>query len=90
MFKEYFNKKEKTMEVFDKNGWFITGDIATQMENGYIKIEGRQSVDIIKQSGYKISALDIERELLQHPSFIVFFNFLCLKKKNNTTYILHF
>lgn len=28
---------------------------------------GRQSVDIIKSGGYKISALDVERVLLFHP-----------------------
>lgn len=33
-----------------------------------IKILGRASVDIIKTGGYKVSALDIERELLEHPS----------------------
>ncbi len=36
--------------------------------NGRYKILGRASVDIIKSGGYKISALDIERELLEHPS----------------------
>ncbi|MHC4406214.1 MAG: AMP-binding enzyme [Planctomycetota bacterium] len=28
---------------------------------------GRQSVDIIKSGGYKLSALEIEATLLQHP-----------------------
>jgi malonyl-CoA/methylmalonyl-CoA synthetase len=32
------------------------------------KIVGRTSVDVIKSGGYKISALDIEKELLAHPS----------------------
>ena len=31
------------------------------------RILGRTSVDIIKSGGYKISALDIERHLLEHP-----------------------
>ena len=31
------------------------------------KIVGRTSVDVIKSGGYKISALDIEKELLGHP-----------------------
>lgn len=35
---------------------------------GRYKILGRASVDIIKSGGYKISALDIERELLEHPN----------------------
>ncbi len=33
----------------------------------YYRILGRTSVDIIKSGGYKISALDIENELLAHP-----------------------
>lgn len=31
------------------------------------KLLGRTSVDVIKSGGYKISALDIEKELLAHP-----------------------
>ena len=31
-------------------------------------IRGRTSVDIIKTGGYKVSALEIERHLLAHPS----------------------
>ncbi len=31
------------------------------------KIIGRLSVDLIKTQGYKISALDIEKEILAHP-----------------------
>lgn len=44
----------------------MTGDIAT-VENGYIRILGRDSVDIIKSGGYKISALEIEESLRKHP-----------------------
>ena len=31
------------------------------------KILGRASVDIIKNGGHKLSALEIERDLLEHP-----------------------
>lgn len=30
-------------------------------------IKGRTSVDIIKNGGFKISALEVERQLLAHP-----------------------
>ena len=36
-------------------------------EKGTFKIVGRTSVDVIKSGGYKISALEIEKELLGHP-----------------------
>jgi malonyl-CoA/methylmalonyl-CoA synthetase len=44
----------------------LTGDTASY-EDGAYRILGRTSVDIIKSGGYKISALDIERHLLEHP-----------------------
>ena len=40
---------------------------AAQYDNGYFKILGRLSADIIKSGGFKISALEIETHLLGHP-----------------------
>lgn len=37
-------------------------------KEGTYWIRGRTSVDIIKSGGYKISALEVERHLLTHPS----------------------
>ena len=37
------------------------------VERGYYRIMGRLSVDIIKSGGYKLSALEIESVLLDHP-----------------------
>ena len=61
------NKPEATKETFDKDGWFKTGDIVSVDSEGYYKILGRNSVDIIKSAGYKLSALEIETEILSHP-----------------------
>jgi malonyl-CoA/methylmalonyl-CoA synthetase len=66
VFKEYWNKPEETREAFTADGWFKTGDIAV-FEDGSYKILGRNSVDIIKSGGYKISALEIEEVLRLHP-----------------------
>jgi malonyl-CoA/methylmalonyl-CoA synthetase len=65
VFKEYWGKPEATAETFTKDGWFKTGDIAIY-DNGYYRILGRNSVDIIKSGGYKISALEIEEVLRKH------------------------
>ena len=62
---EYWNRPEITTESFDQ-GWFRTGDVAV-LEQGYYRIMGRLSVDIIKSGGYKLSALEIEAVLLEHP-----------------------
>ncbi|CAG8617471.1 11377_t:CDS:10 [Ambispora gerdemannii] len=70
VFKGYWNRPETTENEFTKDGWFKTGDIAVCTNNNIFKILGRKSVDIIKSGGYKISALEIERELLSHPEII--------------------
>lgn len=66
VFKEYWGKAEATAKTFTSDGWFKTGDIAV-IEAGYFRILGRDSVDIIKSGGYKISALEIEEVLRKHP-----------------------
>lgn len=66
IFKEYWEKPTATSTSF-VDGWFKTGDIAIY-ENGYYRILGRNSVDIIKSGGYKISALEIEEILRKHPA----------------------
>jgi len=62
VFKEYWQRPDATQAAFTNDGWFKTGDVAV-IENGYYRIMGRQSVDIIKSGGYKISALEIEEVL---------------------------
>lgn len=51
-----------------RDGWFVTGDTATIDADGYLRIAGRTSVDIIKSGGYKIGAGEIEDVLLEHAS----------------------
>ncbi len=65
VFRSYWQRPEATREAF-RDGWFQTGDVAI-LEDGAYRILGRQSVDIIKCGGEKISALEIETVLLAHP-----------------------
>ena len=66
VFHEYWQKPQATKDTFTTDGWFKTGDIAV-LDDGYYRILGRSSVDIIKSGGYKISALEIEEVLRTHP-----------------------
>jgi len=68
VFLEYWDNEQATRESF-KNGWFCTGDVAV-VEDGYYRIMGRSSVDIIKSGGYKLSALEIEGVLLTQEDII--------------------
>ena len=47
---------------------FFTGDTMCIDSDGYYKVLGRTSVDIIKSGGYKTSALDIESKILLHEN----------------------
>jgi malonyl-CoA/methylmalonyl-CoA synthetase len=67
MFSKYLHDRVATLNAHDSEGWFKTGDIARRDACGFYTIVGRASVDIIKSGGYKISALDIERECLALP-----------------------
>ena len=66
VFMEYWRRPEETAKSFT-DGWFLTGDTAV-VEDGYYRILGRNSVDIIKTGGYKVSALEIEEVLRTHTA----------------------
>jgi malonyl-CoA/methylmalonyl-CoA synthetase len=66
VFAEYWGKPEATREAF-RDGWFRSGDTAV-VENGIYRILGRTSIDILKTGGHKVSALEIEEALRQHPA----------------------
>ncbi|KAA8490357.1 Acyl-CoA synthetase family member 3, mitochondrial [Porphyridium purpureum] len=68
IFKRYWRREDATVRSFDAEGYFLTGDVVERADDGWFRILGRSSVDIIKSGGFKISALEIERELLDHPS----------------------
>ena len=65
LFSEYWHDPAATEAAF-RDGWFRTGDVAV-LDDGAYRILGRQSVDIIKTGGYKVSALEIEDALLANP-----------------------
>lgn len=67
-FLTYLGLEEETKKSF-WNGWFKTGDIASK-KNGYFKIWGRRSSDLIKSAGYKISALEIEEHIKEFDNQI--------------------
>ena len=63
----YWNQPELSAAAFT-DGWFRTGDVVKADPDGYLRIVGRRSVDIIKSGGFKIAAPEIEEALRQHPA----------------------
>lgn len=66
VFSEYWQRPAETAASF-RDGWFVTGDEGV-VRDGYWRILGRRSVDIIKTGGYKVSALEIEEVLRRHEA----------------------
>lgn len=61
----YFNAPEETAAIL-RDGWLWTGDLGWKDEDGFIFLVGRSS-DMLKLSGHRVSAGEIERVLLEHP-----------------------
>ena len=61
----YVDNPEANCRAFI-NGWFLTGDLGQQDAQGYLTLNGRLK-EIINCGGEKISPLEIDTVLLEHP-----------------------
>lgn len=59
----YYNNPEATAEVFDKDGFFRTGDYGKLDEEGWIYITGRKKNLIILSNGKNVYPEEIEADL---------------------------
>jgi acetyl-CoA synthetase len=62
----YLDDPVLTDEVM-RGGYYHTGDVASQDEDGYITYVGR-SDDVFKASDYRISPFELESVLIEHPA----------------------
>jgi malonyl-CoA/methylmalonyl-CoA synthetase len=71
VFARYHERPDATRDAFVEDAgdrWFKTGDTVAREADGYLRILGRTSVDILKSGGYKLSALEIEESLREHAA----------------------
>ena len=61
----YYNDPQGTHEVI-RNGWYHTGDLGVQDDDGFIYITGRKGT-FIKSAGFRVSPLEIEDIILEIP-----------------------
>jgi long-chain acyl-CoA synthetase len=61
----YWQRPDETAKVF-RDGWFLTGDIATFDEDGYIAIVDRKK-DMILVSGFNVYPNEVEAVIAEHP-----------------------
>ncbi len=62
----YHNNQEANAEAF-VNGWFRTGDQGFLDDDGYLTLTGRLK-ELINRGGEKISPLEVDATLLEHPA----------------------
>jgi acyl-CoA synthetase (AMP-forming)/AMP-acid ligase II len=66
LMKGYFGREEATRAAFTDDGWFRTGDVAVEREDGNWGLVGRQK-EMYKSGGYNIYPREIEIVLEAHP-----------------------
>ncbi|MBY6276040.1 class I adenylate-forming enzyme family protein [Symbiobacterium thermophilum] len=67
--KGYYEMPSMTLEAFDNDGWFYTGDLGVINKQGYIRIVGRKK-ETINRGGYKIYPREIEEIFYEHPGVL--------------------
>ncbi|EME38193.1 hypothetical protein DOTSEDRAFT_57700 [Dothistroma septosporum NZE10] len=65
--KGYINNDKANAEAFTSGGFFRTGDQGKKDEDGYVIITGRIK-ELINKGGEKISPIELDNVLAQHPS----------------------
>ncbi|KAK4496755.1 hypothetical protein PRZ48_012738 [Zasmidium cellare] len=65
--KGYINNDKANAESFTAGGFFRTGDQGKKDEDGYVIITGRIK-ELINKGGEKISPIELDNVLVQHPS----------------------
>ena len=63
----YFNDPSLTSQVLDGDGWFYTGDIGVQDQDGYLRVLDRKK-DVIIRGGQNIYPAEVEAWLATHAS----------------------
>ncbi|MDH3318080.1 MAG: acyl--CoA ligase [Betaproteobacteria bacterium] len=63
----YFDNQATTEDSFNKNGWFMSGDLGTLDERGCLRIMGRKK-DLIIRGGHNIHPARIEDLAHQHAA----------------------
>jgi malonyl-CoA/methylmalonyl-CoA synthetase len=69
VFKGYWRNPEKTAEEFRPDGYFITGDLATEEKDGRVSIVGRAK-DLIISGGFNVYPKEVEDEINQMPGVL--------------------
>ncbi|KAG8337936.1 hypothetical protein J6590_012485 [Homalodisca vitripennis] len=65
----YWSLPEVNRQVFDKDGFFCSGDAGFRNHRGYLLHRGRVS-DLITYKGVKVAPAEVEEVLMSHPAVL--------------------
>ncbi|HEV2860393.1 MAG TPA: long-chain fatty acid--CoA ligase [Pyrinomonadaceae bacterium] len=66
MFGGYYKEPEKTAEMFDADGWLLTGDLGEMDAEDFLKITGRKKEIIVTSTGKNVAPALVENMLKEH------------------------
>jgi len=66
MFRSYLDEEERYRKCF-ADGWYLTGDLARQDDDGYLWFVGRAD-DVIKSAGHLVGPFEVESALMEHQA----------------------
>jgi non-ribosomal peptide synthetase component E (peptide arylation enzyme) len=69
VFTGYYRNPEENEKMFDKDGYFKTGDVAKMDGNGNVTLVGRIK-EMINRGGESISAVEVEKLIIDHPDVV--------------------
>ena len=65
----YWQQPELTRAVLQEDGWFLTGDMGTLSEEGYIEVIDRKS-EVIRTAGFDVYPSELENVIACHPDVL--------------------
>lgn len=66
VFRGYWKNPSATADVLTDDGWFLTGDVGSMDEDGYIRITGRKKEIIVTAGGKNVAPAVLEDRLHAH------------------------
>jgi 2,3-dihydroxybenzoate-AMP ligase/mycobactin salicyl-AMP ligase len=70
IFTGYYRNPEENEKMFDKDGYFRTGDVAKIDPKGNVALVGRIK-EMINRGGESISAVEVEKLISDHPDVVL-------------------
>lgn len=67
LMKEIWGNRDKFNSYFKYEGWYVSGDLAYQDDEGYVFFQSRDD-DMINSAGERIGPFEVESKLIEHPA----------------------